>query len=162
MVGCVAPAGMVTVAGEMVTLLLSLDKVTVTPPAAAAADKVTWKAVDWPSPTLTPEGNPMVPMLCTVTVVVAAGTLGAVVLAVIVVDPVAKPVTANVVVVAPAAKVAVAGKVMIPVGLAAKVTVRPPVGAGTDKVRVRFCGAAPISVKPPVGPNPREAPTFTV
>ena len=47
MVGVVAPAAIVTVAGEMLNLLASLlTSVTVTPPVGAAADSVTWNAVD--------------------------------------------------------------------------------------------------------------------
>ena len=47
MVGVVAPAAIVTVAGEMLSLFESLlTSVTVTPPAGAAAGSVTWNAVD--------------------------------------------------------------------------------------------------------------------
>ena len=51
-VGVVAPAGIVTVVGEMVTLLLLLAKVTVTPPVGAATESVTGNATDWPRATL--------------------------------------------------------------------------------------------------------------
>ena len=45
-VGWVAPAGIVTVAGEILTFELLLESVTTVPPAGAALDKVTWNAAD--------------------------------------------------------------------------------------------------------------------
>ena len=103
----------------------------------------------------------MVPLPCTVTAAVALGMFGVAVLAVIVVLPVVTPVTAKVALVAPAAMIAVAGTVTIPDGLLARVTVKPPVGAGDDNVSVRFCGVAPASVRL-AGEKVKFAPTRTV
>ena len=162
MTGWVAPAGIITVVGEIVALPLLADNVTVAPPAGAAADKVTWNAIAFPTLTLLPAGSEIAPWVCTVMEAVALVTLRATELAVIVVEPIATPVTEKLVVVAPAAKVAVAGMVTMPVGLAAKLTTRPPAGAGADRVKLSVCGVAPTSVKPPVGPKPSDAPTATV
>ena len=146
----------------MVALPLLAVKVTVAPPAGAAADRVTWNAIDFPTETLLPDGSEMAPLACTVTGEVALVTLAVAELAVMVVEPMATPVMEKLVVVAPAAKVAVEGIVAMPVGLATKLTVRPPAGAGADRVKLSVCGVAPISVKPPVGPKPSDAPTVTV
>ena len=81
-------------------------------------------------------------------------------LAVIVVVPAEAPVTANVAVVAPAAIVAVAGIVTTPAALLAKLTTRPPTGAGADSVSVRFCGVPPTRVRV-AGERLSVAPTFT-
>jgi hypothetical protein len=56
----------------------------------------------------------------------------------------ATPVTGTVVVVALAANVAVAATVATAVLLELTLTVRPPAGAGCDKVSVRFCVAVPV------------------
>ena len=160
--GCVAPAGIVTVAGEMVALPLLAVNVTVTPPTGAPADKVTWNAIVFPTETLLLKGSEMIPLACTVMEAVALVMLAIAELAVMVVEPMATPVREMLVLVAPAAKVAVAGMVAMPVGLAAKLTTRPPTGAGADRVKLSVCGVAPISVKPPVGPKPSDAPTVTV
>src|SRR5438477_459569 len=51
-VGCVCPAAMLTVLGEMLTLPESLlERVTVTPPCGAAADSVSANGADWVNPT---------------------------------------------------------------------------------------------------------------
>ena len=148
--------------GEMVALPLLAVIVTVAPPAGAAADRVTWKATDFPTEALLPAGSEIVPWVCTVTDAVALTMLGVAELAVIVVEPMATPVTEKLAVVAPGAKAAVAGSVIMPAGLATKLTTRPPAGAGADRVKLSVCGVAPISVKPPVGPKPSDAPTVTV
>ena len=160
--GVVAPAAIVTVAGEMLTLFESLlASVTVTPPAGAGPGSVTWNAADWPKATLTFEGSRMAPLFCTVTAAVAFETFGETVLAVIVVVPAETPVTGKIAVVAPAAMVAVAGIVIIPAVLLAKVIATPPAGAGADSVKVRFCGVAPIRVRL-AGEKVSEAPTVTL
>jgi hypothetical protein len=61
--GVVAPAEIVTVAGEIETTAgLLLDRATVTA-VGAGADKVTWNGADWPRPILSPEGSAIVPPL---------------------------------------------------------------------------------------------------
>ena len=100
--GCVAPAAIVTVEGEIETIAgLLLESATVTPLAGAGAGKVIWNGADLPRPTDTFEGNPIVPALLTVMLVVALDTFGVVVLAVMVVVPTLTPVTATVTEVAP-------------------------------------------------------------
>jgi len=160
-VGVVAPAATSTV-DVTVTLDGSLlVKVTVTPPAGAGVVRVTASGPDCPTPTVTPAANVMEPGLATVTFAVVSAMPGA--LARITVEPGATPVTGTVAVVAPAAKVAVGGTVATTVLSEIRLTVRPPDGAGADRVRVRFCVPVPVmvrlaGVKLIVG----AAPTFTV
>jgi hypothetical protein len=62
--GVVWPATIETVAGVMVTLDGSeLTKETVTPPAGAGTGSVIGKGADWPTLTITPDGNPIGPAL---------------------------------------------------------------------------------------------------
>ena len=61
--------------------------------------------------------------------------------------PGATPVTATLTLVALAAKFTVAGTVATPVLLELRFMVRPPVGAGADKFKVRFCVAVPVMVR---------------
>ena len=143
--GCVCPAGTVTVAGETPTLRESLLKLTVTPPAGAAAGRVTWNAADWPRFSETPDGRPIGPALCTVMLAVAFVMLGEPPFAVMVVVPGLAPTTGTVAVVAPCAMVTVAGAVTTPVGLALIVTEMAD-GAGADNVSVRFSVSGPVSV----------------
>ena len=71
--GAVWPAATVTVAGEIVTFEVSLlVKVITTPPAGAAAGRLTASGFDWPIPTVALAGTIMVPALCTVTLAVAS------------------------------------------------------------------------------------------
>lgn len=136
--GEVAPAAIVTLAGEMLTLLLLLDRVTVVPPIGAGADKVMGKGTDCPNATFV-LASVITPMFWTLTGVLAAVMPGTAELAVIVVVPTATPVTGKLVVVAPAAKVAVAGRLIMPTGLADKSTTKPAAGAGAERVKLRFC-----------------------
>ena len=64
----------------------------------------------------------------------------------IAVDPAATPVTGTVTVVALAAMVTVAGTVAAAMAEELRLTVSPPVGAGPDKVRVRFLVSVPFTV----------------
>ena len=130
---------MVTDAGETVTLLVSpLDSDTVTPPAGAAEGRVMARAVDCPMPTFVVAGMPMVPAFTTVMLAVAFATFGVIVLAVMVAEPAATPVTGTVTLFALAAIVTVAGTVAAAVLLELRLIVTPPAGALTDKLRVRF------------------------
>lgn len=134
--------------GEIVNIEVSLlVSVTVTPPGGAGAGSVTCMAVDWPSPTVTPEGSDRLPGELTVAVAVALVTFGVAVLAVIVVVPRAAPVTETFAVVVPAAIVVVPAIVTTPAGLAASVTFRPPAGAGADKVRVSVLVSVPVRLR---------------
>ena len=73
----VCPAAILTVAGETVTFVVSrLLSVTVMPPAGAGVPSVTGNAVDWPGPTVMPDGKVIVPGDTTVTLAVVSGTLG--------------------------------------------------------------------------------------
>ena len=159
--GVVCPAATVTLAGEIVTLVVSLLlKLTVTPPAGAAVPRVTAKAADWVGPTVTPDGSVMVPGATTVTLAVVSGIFGKE-LAWIVVEPGATPVTVTVAEVALAATLTVAGTVAAAVLLELKLIVTPPAGAGADRVNVRFCVAVPIILML-VGVNAAVAATVTV
>ena len=82
-------------------------------------------------------------------------------LAVTTVEPTPTPVTGTLTVVAFCAMEAVAGMETMPELLAARFTVRPPVGAGRESVMVRFCDAGPVSVTV-CGVIPRAAGTITV
>jgi hypothetical protein len=63
-VGCVAPAGIVTLVVDRLTLVESLvESVTVTPPTGAGAGKVTVKGMDCPRPTLRVAGRVIAPAL---------------------------------------------------------------------------------------------------
>src|SRR5712671_3462084 len=67
--GALDPSGMKTVVEESpATAELLLPRVTVTPPAGAFPDKLTWTGVDWPSPTVTAPGSTTVPKVTTFTV----------------------------------------------------------------------------------------------
>src|SRR5579884_2451770 len=151
---------MVTDAGEIVTLDVSLlDRLTVTPPAGAADGRVTFNAVDWPSPTLLLAGTPIVPGLTTVTDAVAFDMFDAV--AVMVADPGATPVTGTFTVVALAATVTLAGTLAAAVLLEFNVTGIPPAGAGPESVRVMFSVEVPTMLNGP-GAKVRVPVTCTV
>src|ERR1035437_6219129 len=103
-VGVVRPAGIVTLKGDMVRVLVSvLDNATVTS-AAAVCGKVTAKVAVFPRPTVGLTGRPISPAVTTVTALVVLGRFGASVLAVIVVEPKVTAVTSTFTLVAPAAK----------------------------------------------------------
>ena len=155
--GVTAPAAIVTVDGEMLTLVLLLDKETIVPPAGAGAERVICKGTDCPSATFGLV-SVIAPLFWTVTDVLAPVIPDTCELAVTVVVPAATPVIETLTEVAPAMKVTVEGKLTMPAGLAARLTTRPPVGAGADNVNPRFCAVAPIRVRPPVGPKPSTAP----
>jgi hypothetical protein len=135
---------MVTVAGEMLTLVESLARFTVTPPVGAAEGRVTWNAADCPKFSDTPAGRMSDPAVCTETLAVVFVTLGEPELAVMVVLPTPVPTAVICTLVAPLAKVTVAGTVAIPVGLALRLTVRPDEGAGADRFRVRVAVVGPV------------------
>lgn len=116
---------------------LLLVKVTVTPPAGAAEGRVTAKAVDFPRPTLTFEGNESMPALCTCTEAVALDTPGVLALAVTRAVPTPVPVTCIDALVAPAWIVTEAGMLITPDGLAVRLTTKAE-GAPTGRLRVRF------------------------
>ena len=141
---------------------MALVRVTVTPPTGAATGKVIGKATDWPKTTDTFDGRPIIPAAAlAVTLNVVLGIFGAVVLAVMVADPTAMPVTGTLTVVAPDANVTDDGTVATLVLLDARLMVRPPEGAGPESVSVAFCvvGAVTESV---AGVNAMVALTVTV
>lgn len=143
--GCVWPVSMVTLAGIMPTFGVSLDNVTVTPPWGAGAGRVTWNATVCPSPTVTFDGRPIAPALCTVMLHVAFETLGVLEAAVIVVAPALAPFSVTVAVVACCAMVTVCGMVTTPAELALRLTETTD-GAGADNVSVIFSVSGPIIV----------------
>lgn len=146
MVGCwagaVAPCAIDTVALDTLTLEGSLLVSVRVSAEGAGVDNVTGNGTVWPSPKPGAAGSVMVPRIWTVTLAVASGMFGKL-LAWIVAEPAAIPVTATEVVRAPAENEAVVGTVATEVLLELRFTVSPDAGAGADKVSVRFCVAAP-------------------
>jgi hypothetical protein len=127
---------------------LLLERFTVTPPAGAAADRVTGKARDWPRPTVAVDGSEIEPAFCTVMVAVALEMLtGDDAAAVMVAEPAATGVTLKVAVVAFALMVTEPGSETIPVGAAVRFTVIAE-GAAADKVtvKVRLSGPEKVTV----------------
>ena len=119
-----------------------LVSVTLTPPVGAGVPNVTGNDADWLGPTAIFAGKLIVPGGATVTVAVVSGTLGSA-LAWIVVEPPPTPVTVTFRLVTPAAKFTVEGTEAT-LGLSElRLTVRPPAGAGADRVRAMFNVAVP-------------------
>jgi hypothetical protein len=117
-----------------------------TPPDGAAVPNVTGNGADCPGTTVTLAGR-MIPDCVapgTVTLAVAFPKFG--VLAVIVAEPCATPVTGTFTLVAPAANVTVAGSVATPVLLELRLAVNPP-GADPDRFSVRFCTEPALIVR---------------
>lgn len=157
--GCVAPAAIVTLEGEIVTrAVLLLVSVIVTPPVGAGAASVTGNEVDCPTPTVTPVGRPIPPALCTVTLAVALTTLAALELAVMTADPAATPVTGTLTLVAPWGIVTELGTVAAAVLLERSVIATPPAGAAAERLSVAFC-VAPAASPIVCGEKLRVAPT---
>jgi hypothetical protein len=145
--GVVCPARMVTVPGETVTLEVSLLVSVIVTFEAACEGKVTARAADPPNPSVVLDGSVIAPALCTVTLAVAFGTFGTLVLAVMVVEPGATPVTATVVVFVFAAKVTEDGTVANAGLPEARLTIRPPAGAGAERFSARFCEEPALIVR---------------
>ena len=136
-----------TVAGETVAFVVSvLVSVTVTPPAPAGPDKETAIGADWPGDNDRFDGSPIAPRTATVTVAVVSGRFGKE-LAWIVAVPAAMLVTGTLTLVEPPGMVTVAGTVATLVLLELRLTVTPLLGAGDDRVSVRFCVAIPLIVR---------------
>jgi hypothetical protein len=145
-VGVVRPAGIVTLKGDMVRVLVSvLDNATVTA-AAAACGKVTAKVAVFPRPTVGLTGTPISPAVTTVTPRVVLGTFGAKVLAVMVAGPKATAVTSTFTLVAPAAKLTLVGTVATLGALEIKLIVKPVAGAAPDRFNATVCVAIPVMV----------------
>jgi hypothetical protein len=137
--GAVTPCGMKIFSGATVTFEVSLlVSVMNTPPDGAGFAKVTEKFTCWPGATVVLAGR-MIPDAAgeeTIALAVAFPKPG--VIAVIVAEPAATPVTGTFTLVAPAANVTVAGTVATPVLLELRLAVRLA-GAGPDRFSVRFC-----------------------
>jgi hypothetical protein len=137
---------MTTDAGTVATFGLLLPRMTVTA-AAGAEDSVTVRVSDWPSVKAGFADRTMAPADVSVTVatpLVILGRLGAE--AVMVAVPAPIPVTGTDAVVAPEVIVTDCGTPTMPDGLALRLTVTPPVGAGADNVSVRFVVPVPVMV----------------
>jgi hypothetical protein len=104
----------------------------------AGAPKLTANVAVPPNPTVALVGNTIVPGAWTVTLEVAAGMFGRL-LALIVADPAATPVTGTVTLLVPPVNWTVAGTVAAAVLLELTLTVTPAAGAFADRVSVRFC-----------------------
>jgi hypothetical protein len=150
MVGCIAgmvwPAGMVTLAADMLTRVGSLLASAIVTGPEAAADREMGKATVCPRLMEPPGGRLIVPGLWTVTEAVASAIPGAAAVAVIVVAPAASAVTGTFTVVAPEAKLTLGGTVATAVLLELKFTVRPAVGAAEARFSAMFCVMKPFTV----------------
>jgi len=138
--GVVAPPAMNTVIGAtVISDVLLLFKVTVTPPAGAAEGKEIGKAAEWASPTETFEGTEIGPPVRMVTPAVVSAMFG---------NRLAWmfAVTGTVALVAPAAKLTVDGTVAAPVLSELRLMVNPPAGAAPDRFKVRFWVVGPVMV----------------
>ena len=142
-VGVICPAVMSTVPGEMDNLVVSpLASVTVTPPAGAGVPKVTGKSTEVLRPTAKFTGTVMTPGAVTVTPAVALAILGVLVLAVIVAEPGPTAVTGTVTLFWLAGIVTDGWTVATPLLEELRVNVILE-GAGTERVRERFCTPVP-------------------
>lgn len=145
-VGEVWPAGMVTDAGTVATLVLLLARFTVTGD-VGAEDSVTVSGDDWPGVKVGLADSVMTPADCTVTVATPLEIFGRLApLAVMVAVPAPTPVTGTVTLVAPEAIWTDDGTVTMPDGLTPRLTATPPAGAGADKFKVRLVPPAPEMV----------------
>jgi hypothetical protein len=134
--GAVWPALIEILAGDIVSLDVSvLPNITVTPPAGAACGSDTAKGVDWPNATVAFDGRVTAPKLTTVTPAVVSARFVA--LAWIVALPIPTALTAIVTLVWDAGNVAVEGTVATLVLLELTLTVKPPGGAGPERLSVR-------------------------
>jgi hypothetical protein len=95
------------------------------------------------APKVTPDGRVIDPK----TTVMLAVVVPLAEVAVTVADPAVTPVIGTLTEVAPVEKETVVGTVAAPVLLEFKLTLRPPDGAGDDRVKARFCVAPAISVR---------------
>jgi hypothetical protein len=145
----VAPCGMKMLSGATVTfegsLLVSAMN---TPPDGADVANVTGNGTDWPGATVTLAGS-MIPeddVAETVALAVAFPKFG--VLAVIVAEPCARPVTGTFTLVAPAANVTVAVTLTTPGLLELRLAVSPA-GAAPDRFSVKFPGEPTVRVRLP-------------
>jgi len=122
----VAPAGITTLAGLTVSLLVSLlTSETVSPPAGAGVDKVTGSVAVWPKPTVTLAGSETCATFTTVTVVVPGTMPEPDPDAVMVVLPGIPGVTVAFTTVEPAGTVTLAGTVATLVLLLDRLTIWP-------------------------------------
>ena len=146
---CVAPAGMTTLAGDTVTLEMSLDdRLTVRPPVGAAVPKVIANGADCPNPVVI-AGTVMAPEPMTVTEALVSATYGKR-LAWMVATPGATAVTTTVTLLDPGPKVTVCGTVAAAGLSEVKSNVRPPAGAGAAlpsgalRLKARPCCPTPV------------------
>jgi len=145
--GMVAPPAITTL-DVTETAELLLVNVTVTPVAGAGVGREIANGVDCPSPRLTFAGIEMTPPLTMFTVAVESAIFGRE-LACRTVEPSVRADTGTVMLVEPCAKVAVGGTVATPALLELRLTVRPPAGAGADRLSVMFCVVRPVIVMEP-------------
>ena len=148
--GVVAPAGK-KMLGVTVNLVVSLlVSATVRPPDGAGIDKLTGNSAE-PSPSESKTGRMMVagvPPTMTVAIALAIPVALAVIFTG---PPTATPVTGTFTLVVPCAKVTLAGAVATAVLLEFRLTVRPPAGAGPERLSERFCVAPGRMVTGPDG-----------
>jgi hypothetical protein len=144
--GAVWPARIVILAGEIVSLVVSLLLRAMTKSEDAGLARLTAKAVDLPRPTVRFDGRVRLDGADTVTFSVASAMSG-VLLAWITAEPGPTAVTVNVAVLCPDVKVTVEGTVATLVLLELTFTVMPEAGAGADRFSVTVWGPVPEMVR---------------
>jgi hypothetical protein len=141
--GAVAPAAMVTVAGDTDTFDGSLlFNTRVTADGAGDDRLIVNGAFDWPK--VSDGAVRLIAMFSTVIVAVASGMFA--VVAVMVALPAPTPVTGTVALVTPVAKLTVAGTVATAELLEVRVATSPPGGGTWERLSVRFCVPVPLMV----------------
>ena len=140
------PAAMKTVCGVTVSFEGSVLIRMTFMGAGAGKGKLTESGAVWPSPTVPEESRVILPASLTVTFAVVSARLGSA-LAWMTAEPVPVPVTGTVTLVAPAIKVTVSGTVAVVASVELKAIVKPPPGAGPERLSVKFCVAIPVIVR---------------
>ena len=163
-VGCTtgarAPAAIKTeFADRLARAALLVERLTVTPPLGATADKLICRLVDWPSATFVFAGICRLPKFETVTLAEVPITLATAAVAVMVVEPALTPVTGTSTELAFCGMTTDTGTVAAKALLEVRITVML-VGAGPERFSVRFC-VLPEPNEMADGLNDRAEPTTT-
>jgi hypothetical protein len=145
-VGVVCPAGIVILGAEIVTFEVSPLARLMVMSATAGLERLTANVAEVPNPTVGLDGSVILSGAVTTTLVVAAVTVVATGVAVIVAGPAATDVIGTFTVVAPAAIVTLAGTVATPVLLETRFTLRPLAGAADVIFKATFCVLIPVIV----------------
>lgn len=158
--GAIAPVAIKTeFADRLARVALLVERVTLTPPLGATADKLICRLVDWPSATFVFAGICRLPKFETETLNEAPITLATAAVAVMVVEPALTPVTGTNTELAFCGITTDAGIVAAAVLLETRFTVML-VGEGPERFNVTFC-VLPEPTETEDGLNDRAEPTTT-